>query len=344
VILNAEWNGDNKNRVLHRHLWFMSTDIKHIFNDCCGKCPVPSTPEEVVTQIEEDKIYVRGKIEFIKDDPGRQVIGSFHPLTEDDWTTEAYVDNVREVLCSACARGDVEVVKNLLEQNSLPSSQAEKVNVNVKDYLERTPLQLAVLGGHTEIVKILLQHDARIIERMSDGRTVVHLASQYGFLDILELLLQKSDENKKRVQEQKKLVKSLSEEKANDDDKIKIVQTQSKGHGQALDSEEEKEQVDIININDVTLNHLLAPLDYAILFGQVEIVKRLVKAEADVRRQIKIQPRDQYYRNNREWIYYPLGLCLLTQNQKDGLEIATILLENGAMASQVFIIHIFFFF
>ncbi|KAF9224651.1 hypothetical protein BS17DRAFT_816863 [Gyrodon lividus] len=26
-----------------------------------------------------------GKITFIKDDPGRQMIGSFHPLTEDDW-------------------------------------------------------------------------------------------------------------------------------------------------------------------------------------------------------------------------------------------------------------------
>ena len=26
-----------------------------------------------------------GKVTFIKDDPGRQMIGSFHPLTADDW-------------------------------------------------------------------------------------------------------------------------------------------------------------------------------------------------------------------------------------------------------------------
>jgi hypothetical protein len=26
-----------------------------------------------------------GKVTFIKDDPGRQMIGSFNPLTEDDW-------------------------------------------------------------------------------------------------------------------------------------------------------------------------------------------------------------------------------------------------------------------
>ncbi|RIA83140.1 hypothetical protein C1645_662928, partial [Glomus cerebriforme] len=52
----------------------------------------------------------------------------------------------------------------------------------------RTPLHLAVLGGHTEVVKVLLQYNAKIIARMTDGRNVVHLASQYGFLDILELL------------------------------------------------------------------------------------------------------------------------------------------------------------
>lgn len=35
---------------------------------------------------EESKIYISGKIGFIKDDPGRQEIGSFNPITETDWT------------------------------------------------------------------------------------------------------------------------------------------------------------------------------------------------------------------------------------------------------------------
>lgn len=26
-----------------------------------------------------------GPVSFLKDDPGRQMIGSFYPLTEDDW-------------------------------------------------------------------------------------------------------------------------------------------------------------------------------------------------------------------------------------------------------------------
>ncbi|RIA80591.1 ankyrin repeat-containing domain protein, partial [Glomus cerebriforme] len=76
----------------------------------------------------------------------------------------------------------------------------KKVDIEMKDHLGRTPLQLAVFRGHTEIVKILLEYDASIIAKMSDGKTVVHLASQYGLLDILELLLQKSDECKKKAQ------------------------------------------------------------------------------------------------------------------------------------------------
>lgn len=34
--------------------------------------------------VEENKIYVSGDLRFMKDDPGRQTIGSFNPLTNDD--------------------------------------------------------------------------------------------------------------------------------------------------------------------------------------------------------------------------------------------------------------------
>src|SRR5581483_2797530 len=193
MLLNSKYYRKNVNRVLHRHPCFFSTDIKLVFKDCCGYCPAPSTPEEIATQIEEDKIYLRGNVEFIKDDPGRQTVGSFNPITDDNWTEQAYITNMREGLCSACARGAVDVVENILKQTLLTTdedSQVEKVDINARDHLGRTPLQLAIMGDHIEIVKILLQYDAKIISRMPDGKTVVHLVSQYGFLDILELLLQ----------------------------------------------------------------------------------------------------------------------------------------------------------
>ena len=47
--------------------------VEDVINDCCGYCPVPETDEEKEVAEEEEKIYVSGKISFIKDDPGRQV-------------------------------------------------------------------------------------------------------------------------------------------------------------------------------------------------------------------------------------------------------------------------------
>jgi len=38
-------------------------------------------------------MYVRGKISFIVDDPGRQSVGSFHPITEGSWYDVAYRKN-----------------------------------------------------------------------------------------------------------------------------------------------------------------------------------------------------------------------------------------------------------
>ena len=92
-MLNAEWNQPEERKVyLHRHPAFVCAPRPicleiHVANkvaqfgrfedvaaDCCGYCPVPVTEEEKEIAEEESKIYVSGKISFIKDDPGRQVI------------------------------------------------------------------------------------------------------------------------------------------------------------------------------------------------------------------------------------------------------------------------------
>jgi hypothetical protein len=44
------------------------------------------TDEELKVAEEESKIYISGSITFIKDNPGRQEIGSFNPINETDWT------------------------------------------------------------------------------------------------------------------------------------------------------------------------------------------------------------------------------------------------------------------
>ena len=44
------------------------------------------TIEEVALQGERNGTgKLSGKVTFLRDDPGRQMIGSFHPLTADGW-------------------------------------------------------------------------------------------------------------------------------------------------------------------------------------------------------------------------------------------------------------------
>jgi hypothetical protein len=85
------------------------------------------TPEEHDVADVENKIYVSGKISFIKDDPGRQAIGSFNPITDDDWTEMAYVGNTAR-LCQAIVDRDLEHVIDWLEQ--------EGSDPNSRDYSE----------------------------------------------------------------------------------------------------------------------------------------------------------------------------------------------------------------
>ncbi|CAG8719017.1 4950_t:CDS:2, partial [Ambispora leptoticha] len=294
MVMNSHWNQKTRKRILHRHPCFFGT-MEQVFNDCCGTCPDPRTPEEKELQEEEDKIFVRGEISFIKDDPGRQAIGSFHPLTEDDWTEEAFIRPVREDLCVVSAKGNLEKIKKALVE--------EKVDVNARDYLGRTPLQLAVMGGFTDAVALLLAHDARITARMSDGRTAVHVAAMLGFMDILELLFKKSDINKKKAEKR--------------DLKETLAETESQ-------------------LVSLAWDHQFTPLEYAILFGRLEIAKLLIKYGANVKRPIKFSGLPIVYNNyySSKKVYFPLSLSMLTRDQGMGLKIATLLLENGAMTSQ----------
>lgn len=86
LLLNAEWNQQKGREVyLHRHPAFFGR-VEDVIRDCCGHCPVPVTPEEIETAEKDSEVYIKGKVQLLVDQPGRQQIGSFNPLTEDDWT------------------------------------------------------------------------------------------------------------------------------------------------------------------------------------------------------------------------------------------------------------------
>jgi hypothetical protein len=118
LLLNAEWNQPKDREVyLHRHPCFFGT-AEEVIQDCCGYCPAAKTDEEIEVAEEECKTYVSGELSFLKDDPGRQEIGSFNPITDDEWTTMAYVGDTAR-LCQAIVDNDLEHVQDWCEQEDV---------------------------------------------------------------------------------------------------------------------------------------------------------------------------------------------------------------------------------
>ena len=107
----------------------------------------------------------------MKDDPGRQTIGSFNPLTDDDWTDMAYIGKTQE-LCQKICDGDIDFVEAWCQSN--PDS------IDRRDHTGRTPLHLAAQSSTPEVLDCLVDHGARIVARLVDGMTALHIAAARG--------------------------------------------------------------------------------------------------------------------------------------------------------------------
>ena len=303
--MNAEWNKrDDREVNLHRHPAFFGY-AEDVIEDCCGFCPKPVTDEEFDVAEEESKIYVSGKISFLKDDPGRQAIGSFHPITDDDWTDMAYVGNTAR-LCKAIVDEDLEHVQDWLEQ--------EGSDPNCRDHTGRTPLHLAVTSSSPEIVKALIDHGARLVARLADGRTALHLAAARGNAEMIKMIMQKSEENeeeeskKENVRKQARAaarkardedvntnnetpgsdaedsdIEVIENEDSDDDMKstttgsyVKVKEQETKTEELNI-IEEDEDEPDVYDINVLTWDTKCSPLHYAILNGHIGAVKELVQ-------------------------------------------------------------------
>ncbi|USP80657.1 uncharacterized protein yc1106_07931 [Curvularia clavata] len=300
LLLNAEWNRPKDRETnLHRHPAFFG-NATDVIEDCCGYCPKPATPEDKEIAAEESKVYVSGPLSFIKDDPGRQAIGSFHPLTDDDWTEMAYVGNTAR-LCRAIVDKDLEHVQDWLSQ--------EGADPNRRDYTGRTPLHLAVTTSTPEIVQALIDAGARLVSRLYDGKTALHLAAMRGETEMARALLIKSEANEEKEAEkeaQKKKqrdpmehsgdVDSENSEESEDLDDIdrsdfesedenedartegsfiKITHQETQSH--EVLPEESDDEPDIYDINVLAWDTPVTALHLAIANGHVPMVKLLIQ-------------------------------------------------------------------
>lgn len=252
--------------------------------------------EEEEAAEQESKIYVNGTVSFMKDDCGRQAIGSFNPLSPDEYTDMAYVGNT-ELLCHAIIDQDLHYVDQWLRQ--------EGNDANTRDHTGRCPLHLAVSYSSLEIVQCLIDHGARLVARLVDGKTALHLACLRGDPSIVSALLRKSESNEedelkktdakrkirmeaKATQDSPSLTPQNSTfeviEKPGPDTDIDDITENSMVHvkdstanteGQ-LESEDDSTP-DVYDVNVLTWDTPTSPLHLAILSGNSAVVEVLVQ-------------------------------------------------------------------
>ncbi|KAF8420189.1 ankyrin repeat-containing domain protein [Tirmania nivea] len=162
-------------------------------------------------------------------------VDSFHPLDADDYTDMAYISD-SEILFNAIVNNDVFKVKEWLAR--------EDINVNCRDHCGRTPLHVAAMSSDSlEIFQALIGRGARMIARLQDGRTALHIAAARGQNDFVNALLRKSEANE--------------EEKLEKEDKLRLAQ-KSQPNGQLEEVKEnpmdiiisKSEEVDVSDSED----------------------------------------------------------------------------------------------
>ncbi|RDL39383.1 uncharacterized protein BP5553_03723 [Venustampulla echinocandica] len=357
LLLNAEWNQPKDREVyLHRHPCFFG-NAAEVMEDCCGYCPVPKTDEEIEVAEEESKTYLSGELRFLKDDPGRQEIGSFNPITDDEWTTMAYVGDTAR-LCQAISDGDLEHVEDWCGQ--------EGVDVNCRDYTGRTPLHLATMTSTPEIVQCLIDNGARLTARLVDGRTALHIAAARGSTAMVAALMDKSLENEEEEDEKKEARhKAKRAERASkgrntqdtEQEDVDMDDASSEASEITLDSDDDSDAMtmgsfvkvdkehpkedevledspdspDVYDVDVIAWDHGLSPLHFAILNGHLDVIELLVSEYgSDVLIPVKLT--DPYNNSPRAAIMtLVLTMSLPAEKAK---QVAKLLLKLGATSAQ----------
>ncbi|KAL2833986.1 ankyrin repeat-containing domain protein [Aspergillus pseudoustus] len=295
LLLNAEWNRPADRMVnLHRHPAFFG-GVDDALHDCCGYCPVPSTDEEKKVSDEESKTFITGNVTFLTDNPGRQEIGSFNPITEGDWADMAYLGD-SEGLSQAIVDQDLGAVRQWV---------AKGVDVNRRDHTGRTPLHLAAMASTPEILQYLIDNGARITWRLADGRSALHLAAARGNVEMIRSLMRKSEQNEEeetpRHTQQRGLEDGNCQSEPGTEEDLELISnpldnsstynmSYTTGSFVKVNPERPNEEEqpfaadsnlsdpDIYDINAVDWDINASPLHLAIMKGQVEAVEELASS------------------------------------------------------------------
>ena len=157
-----------------------------------------------------------------------------------------------EKLWSAAQDGNVEKITRLLSIGLLDVNSIPK-------YLYTTPLMIAALKGHKDVVNLLLNKGAEIDKCDDYGKTPLHVAA-WGHLHVVELFLDRGAQHDSRNRGGRAPLHMAAE--GGHKDVVKVFLD----HGTDVD------------IKD---NYGFTPLTWAAMMGHMEIVQLLLKMGAD---------------------------------------------------------------
>jgi ankyrin repeat protein len=118
-------------------------------------------------------------------------LGIIMPLARTQ--VQAVTNPANQELLRAAFSGDLAAVEAAL------NSRANVNYVNYIDSDEDTALMGAATYGHTEIVRMLIEHDADINYTDNNGRTALAKAAENRHVDIVNLLLKADADGNKKV-------------------------------------------------------------------------------------------------------------------------------------------------
>ncbi|KAJ7661416.1 ankyrin repeat protein [Mycena polygramma] len=345
--MNSTYNPKNKGRRLHRHPAFFGT-IEECIEDCCEHCPAPIDEDERKLQAEEDEGYIRGRISFIQDDPGRQTLsGSFNPIDVGEWSAQVYIGPT-ERFFAAIATHDRAGVARMLKEGQ---------DVNRRDHVGRAPLHVAILCRAADIACDLVDAGARMTARLVDGRTTLHLAAQYDLSAVVRKLLEHSAINAEKVVKDvdeedgaEAAVKADPDRPSSEDDWSSeeddmAVSDEEDGDSEGSDGEkptkaaatdkqseppanvgdlpeDEADLPDVFDMNLTDWDMTFTALGHAIVSGSLPIVEALLRAGSD--------PKLVSQAKGSQTAVLPLALTIIPDDDERVCKIAERLILAGA--------------
>ncbi|EWZ91700.1 hypothetical protein FOWG_07127 [Fusarium oxysporum f. sp. lycopersici MN25] len=316
LLLNAEWNQpDDREVYLHRHPAFFGR-VEDVIEDCCGCCPEAVTDQEKEVAEKEAEIYIKGKVSFLIDDPGRQQIGSFNPLTEQDWTDMA------TPLHLAVMTSTPEVIKCLVERGA-------RLTARLAD--GKNALHLAASRGDVEIIKILMEKSIENEEAEEERQDKKRRAAKKPSSDNNDGVRNEGAASDPDGESDGEII----DDETTDADAasmttgsfVKIKQVEAE-NAEDLVPEESSDEPDFFNVDALAWDLQCSPLHLAIAEGNEDAVRVLCDYGTD-----SILPVKSLAEHGDSRVILTLVLALTLPNDK-AKSMANLLMRLGATSAQ----------